>query len=70
MYCPVFVFLATVYTRPWRIPVTSCDSFSPEVQIAVNNLPVLCKLISLQLILKPQDLKNCAPSNDWPSGRD
>jgi len=29
-------FLATGYTHPWRIPVASCDNFSPKVQIAIN----------------------------------
>jgi len=48
----------TRYIRPWHIPVTSCNNISPEAQIAVNLLPVLLKLRSLQLVLRPRDLKN------------
>ena len=36
-------------------------AFSPVAQIAINSLPVLCKRISLPLLLKPRDLRNCRP---------
>jgi len=28
--------LATGYTRPWRIPIASCNNFFPELQISIN----------------------------------
>jgi len=51
------------------MPVASCSrpNLFPEAQIAINYLPVLRKLRSLQLVIKPREPKNCRPSNDWPS---